>query len=175
MAPTAHPTISVSAPQPNTVLNSGDVLTVAGVATGTPATEPSPGHPGHDAVSFDTVTVALAGPPIEAALTPIKQQPRQAPRARFQANLIVPAVGGNQQLEVVGQADNGTFVRANVPVVIETHIPPPPPPLWANSQLAPAGALTGAARLTAIAKPVGCELWWIGADGAVHGVWTEPR
>jgi hypothetical protein len=175
MAPTAHPTISVQAPQPNTVLKPGDVLAVSGVATGTPATEPSPGHPGVEAVSIDTVTVALAGPPIEAALTPIQQQgPHQAPSARFQANLIVPGLGGNQQLEVVGQADNGTLVRANVPVAIEIP-PPPPPPAWATSQLAPVGALPGAARLTAIAKAAGCELWWIGADGAVNGVWTEPR
>jgi len=176
MAPTAHPTIRVNAPQPNSVLNSGGALTVAGVATGTPEVEPSPGHPGAEAVTIDTVTVALAGgTPIEAALTRIPpQHPHDAPAARFDANLIVPTVGGNQQVEIVGHADNGTVVRATVPVTIQTHIPPPPPQLWANSQLAPAGALPGAARLTAIAKPVGCELWWIGTDGTVHGVWTEP-
>jgi len=165
------PSITVKAPQANSVLNSGDAVTVGGVATGDPQVEPSPGHPGHDAVNIDTVTVALAGPPIEAALTLIPPKPHQAPAATFKANLIVPMVGGNRQLEIVGHADNGTLVRANVPVIIQTHIPPPP---WANSQLAPAGALAGAARLTAIAKPVGCELWWIGTDGTVNGVWTEP-
>ncbi len=172
MAPTAHPTIGVQAPQPNTVLNSGDVLTVSGLATGTPGTEPSPGHPGVEAVSIDTVTVALAGlPPIEAALTPLQRGPHQAPTARFEATLTVPAVGGNQQLKVIGVADNGVLVRANVPVIIQTHVPPPP---WTTSQLGPAGSLPGAARLTAIAKPSGCELWWVGADGAVNGVWSEP-
>src|SRR5262245_45312018 len=176
MAPTAHPTVRVNAPQPNSVLNSGGALTVAGVATGTPEVEPSPGHPGAEAVTIDTVTVALAGgTPIEAALTRIPpQHPHDAPAARFDANLIVPTVGGNQQVEIVGHADNGTVVRATVPVTIQTHIPPPRPHVWASSEPAPAGAWPGAARVTAIAKPVGCELWWIGTDGTVHGVWTEP-
>ena len=52
MTSTVHMTIRVQAPQPNVVLNPGDALAVAGVATGIPGAEP---------VGIDTVTVALAG------------------------------------------------------------------------------------------------------------------
>jgi hypothetical protein len=162
MTSTVHLTIRVQAPQPNAELNPGDVLTVAGVATGSPGTEP---------VSIDTVTVALAGPPIEAVLTFVPHQ--HVPTVRFEATLTVPAVGGDHQLHVVAFADDGKQANVWIPVIIGTHVTQPPPP-WATSQLAPAGAMPGAARLTAIAKPAGCELWWIGADGAVNGVWTEP-
>ena len=45
---------------------------------------------------------------------------------------------------------------------------------WGANVLAPAGALGNPPRLTAIGKPVGAELWWIGADGSVTGEWCEP-
>jgi hypothetical protein len=153
-------TIRLYAPQPGAVLNPGDALTVAGVATGSPGAEP---------VSIETVTVALAGPPIEAVLTFVPHQP--APTVRFEATLTVPAVAGDQQLQAVAFADDLKRANVWVPVIIQAPQPPPP---WATSPLAPAGALPGAARLTAIAKPAGCELWWLGADGAVNGRWTEP-
>jgi len=153
-------TIFVHAPPPGAVLDPGDVLTVAGVATGSPGTDP---------VSIETVTVALAGPPIEAVLTFVPHQ--HVPTVRFEATLTVPAAGGDQQLHVVAIADDLKQANVWVSVIIQA---PHPPPSWASSQLAPAGALPGAARLTAIAKPAGCELWWIGADGAVNGKWTEP-
>jgi hypothetical protein len=87
--------------------------------------------------------------------------------------LTEPAVGGNQQLPVVAFADDGKQASVWVPVIIQTPVTQSPP-AWATSPLVPAGALPGAARLTAIAKPAGCELWWLGADGAVNGWWTEP-
>ena len=153
-------TIRVHAPPPGAVLNPGDALTVAGVATGSPGTEP---------VSIETVTVALAGPPIEAVLTFVPHQP--APTVRFEATLTVPAVAGDQQLQAVAFADDLKRANVWVPVIIQAPQPPPP---WVTSPLAPAGALPGPARLTAIAKSAGCELWWLGADGAVNGRWTEP-
>ena len=153
-------TIRVHAPPPGAVLNPGDALTAAGVATGSPGTEP---------VSIETVTVALAGPPIEAVLTFVPHQP--APTVRFEATLTVPAVAGDQQLQAVAFADDLKRANVWVPVIIQAPQPPPP---WVTSPLAPAGALPGPARLTAIAKSAGCELWWLGADGAVNGRWTEP-
>ncbi len=57
--------------------------------------------------------------------------------------------------------------------------PPPPvapatPMAWGAAALAAPGSLGPAPRLTAIGKPVGSELWWVGADGSVTGVWTQP-
>ena len=164
MPPTGQPTIRVDAPQPNSVVKSGDVLTVAGLATGVAGIEPHPGHPGHEPVHINSVTVALAGASSNAALTLIPPHIGQAPAAKFTAKLKVPMVGGIQQLEVVAQADNGSAARANVPLVVHGT-----PPAWMTSELAPAAALPQAARLTAIAKPVGCELWWIGRNGTVNG------
>jgi hypothetical protein len=92
---------------------------------------------------------------------------------RFEATLTVPAVDGMQQIEVDAFAENH-HDRVAVPVVIDAQVAPPHPPPWTTSPLASAGALPPAARLTAIAKPVGCELWWIGADGAVTGMWADP-
>lgn len=167
LAPAAsHLTVQVHAPQPNVVVTVGDVLTVSGVAVGIGGAEP---------VAIDKVTVALADPPIEAALTFVAHQ--SAPTVGFEATVTVPAVTGDQQVGVVAFADDGRHVEEDVPVVVQPSVPPPPPPpppLWATSPLAPTAALPGAARLTGIAKPVGSELWWIGADGAVNGVWTEP-
>jgi hypothetical protein len=60
------PAIHVHAPQPGAVLNPGDVLTVTGVATGSPGAGP---------VGIETVTVALAGPPVEAVLKLVPHQP----------------------------------------------------------------------------------------------------
>jgi hypothetical protein len=168
MPPTGHPTIRVDTPLPNGVLKPGDVLTVAGVATGVARDEPHPGHPGHDPVLIHEVTVALAGPSTDAALIFIPPVGHQPPGAKFSVKLTVPTVLGPQQLAVVAQADNGTHAIVNVPVVIHGT-----PPLWGSSQVAPPRALPQAARLAAIAKPVGCEFWWIGKDGTVHGVYAD--
>ena len=152
------PAIHVHAPQPGAVLNPGDVLTVTGVATGSPCAEP---------VGIETMTVALAGSAGQGGAG--KLVPHQpAPTARFEATLTVPAVGGDQQLHVVALADDGKQANVWVPVIIQTPVTQPPPP-WATSPLAPAGALPGAARLTAIAKLAGCDLRRLGADGAVTG------
>ena len=159
--------IQVHTPPPDAVLTAGDVLAVAGIATGIPGG----GIHGGDPVVIDTITVALAGASIEATLSPVLHQ--TVPTVRFETTVTVPAVEGNQQLLVDAFAENHHGEVA-VPVVIQPRVVPPPPPPWATSPLAPAGALPAAARLAAIAKPVGCELWWIGADGAVTGVWTEP-
>ncbi len=45
---------------------------------------------------------------------------------------------------------------------------------WGANVLAPAGAMGNPPRLAAITKPSGAELWWLGADGVVTGVWTDP-
>ena len=172
MPTTLRPTLRVTAPQPNSVLKSGDVLTVTGVATGVAGSEPSPGHPGHDPVIINSVTVTLTGASIDAVLTFIPPKPHQPPAANFTAKLAVPAVEGNEQLDVVARADNGSVARVDMPLTIQ--LAKNPPPAWASSQLAPAASLPRAARLTAIAKPVGCELWWIGRNGAVNGVYTQP-
>ncbi len=158
--------VLVSAPDSNVVLNPGDALTVAGVASGIGGAEP---------VVVDSVTVALAGPPVEAALSPVPNRP--VPTVQFEATVTVPAVSGSQQVEVVAAADDGRHVAASVPVIVQSPFPtppPPPPPPWATSQVAAPAALQSAARLTGVAKPLGCEFWWIGADGAVNGLWTEP-
>jgi hypothetical protein len=160
--------IQVQTPQANAVLTAGDSLTVSGLATGIKG---DPTH-GGDPVSIDTVTVALAGVSIEAELTAVLHQ--SVPTVRFEATMTVPgAAQGTQELEVDASAENH-HGHVSVPLVIQPQVVPPPPPPWATSTLASAGMLPAAARLTAIAKPVGCELWWIGADGAVNGVWTEP-
>lgn len=165
--PTPQLGIQVHTPQPNAVLTAGDVLDVAGLATGIPGG----GIHGGDPVAIDTVTVALAGASIEATLSFVPHQ--VVPTVRFDAAVTVPAVDGDNQLGVDAFAENH-HSHVAVPVVIQPRVVPPPPPPWVTSPLASAGALPAAARLTAIAKPVGCELWWIGADGAVTGVWTEP-
>src|SRR5690349_1078924 len=113
------PAIHVHAPQPGAVLNPGDVLTVAGVATGSPGAEP---------VGIETVTVALAGPPVEAVLKFVPHQP--APTVRFEVTLTVPAVGGNQQLHVVAFADDGKQANVWVPVIIQTSVTQPLPRGW---------------------------------------------
>ncbi|NJD36507.1 MAG: hypothetical protein FIA96_17065, partial [Betaproteobacteria bacterium] len=153
-------TLQVHAPQPNALLMPGDVITVTGVAAGFRGAEP---------VSIDSVTVALAGVQVDATL---KRVPRPAVLTKqFEANLTVPAVVGIQQVVVAAVGDNQETVEVDVPVVVRTPVVPMP---WANSQLAAPGSLPAGARLTAIAKPVGCELWWIGTDGAVNGFWSEP-
>ena len=156
--------LQVQAPGPGAVLNPGDALTVVGVATGIP---------GAEQVGIDAVTIALAGAPIEASVTQVPKQ--KVPTYRFEADLTVPAVGGSQQLGVVAAADNNVDqLEVDVPVVIQSPVTPPPPPPWQTSQLAAPGAVGAGARIAAIAKPLGCELWWLGADGAVNGVWSEP-
>lgn len=136
----SHLTVQVHAPQPNVVVTAGDVLTVSGVAVGIGGAEP---------VAIDKVTVALADPPIEAALTFVAHQ--SAPTVGFEATVTVPAVTGDQQVGVVAFADDGRHVEEDVPVVVQPSVPPPPPPpppLWATSPLTPTAALPGAARLT---------------------------
>jgi hypothetical protein len=145
----------------------GDVITVTGVAAGFSDGNAEP-------VVIDSVTVVLAGVPVAATL---KRAPAPAVLTkRFVASLTVPAVVGSQQVVVVAAGDNQETVEVDVPVVVRTPFVPMPvvPMPWANSQLAAPGSLSAGARLTAIAKPVGCELWWIGTDGAVNGVWSEP-
>ena len=157
--------IVVHLPHANDVLTPGTDVAVEGMATGIP------GDPhGGDPIFVDTVTVNLAGASIDAELTAVLHQP--VPTVRFEATLTVPDVGGDQQLRVDAFGENHHNDVA-VPVIIQTPVTPPPPP-WATSSLEAVGALPATARLTAIAKPVGCELWWIGVDGAVNGVWTEP-
>lgn len=157
--------LRVQTPPPNTVLTAGDILTVAGVATGIPG-----GPHASDPVYVDTVTVTLTGAPVEADLSPITHQ--TVPTVRFEATLTVPAVPGTLLLAVDAFAENH-HARLLVPVIVQAPPPPPPPP-WTTSVVASVGMLPATARLTAVAKPVGCEMWWIGGDGAVTGVWTEP-
>ena len=45
---------------------------------------------------------------------------------------------------------------------------------WGAAVLAPPGSLGAAGRVTAVGKPIGCELWWVGADGSVTGAWSQP-
>jgi len=80
MAPTAHPTIRVKRTATEQRAELGRCpLSVTGVATGIPDGEPSPGHPGVEAVSIDTVTVALAGPPMRSRPFP-RNRTRRPPR-----------------------------------------------------------------------------------------------
>lgn len=70
--------IQVHTPPPNAVLTAGDVLAVAGIATGIPGG----GIHGGDPVVIDTITVALAGASIEATLSPVLHQ--TVPTVRFE-------------------------------------------------------------------------------------------
>ena len=169
MLTTTHPLIHVQRPQPHAVLSAGDLVIVSGTANTLPGPEP---------VGIGSLTVTLVDSSSEAALIPVPGHPLNV---RFEATLTVPAVGGAMSLEIDAVADDDRHINVSIPVVIQGPVAPPPPPPpppapWATNELprAASGALPAGARLTAIAKPVGSELWWIGADGAVNGVWTEP-
>jgi hypothetical protein len=87
-------------------------------------------------------------------------------------------ISGDGRADIVGFGDDGVHVSSSngdgTYKPAQLAVASLSPQSWRASRMPGPGAVAGGARLAAIAKPVGCELWWIGADGAVNGKWSEP-